>query len=171
MSNTMVIKQILKKSAPWAWLWLSLAVVLVDQIVKLLVVQHLSYAEPYAWLPFFNLTLSYNRGAAFSLLSWGGGWQITLFSVIALLVVIVMLYWLSQLPRYATWRAAGICLIIGGAVGNLIDRVRLHYVVDFFDFHIHSWHFATFNIADAAVTIGAAILIIALLFQKENDAR
>lgn len=155
----------MKKTA-LPWLWLSGLIVLLDQLTKYGVVGHLFYGQTIKWLPFLNITHVYNSGAAFALLSDGGGWQIYFFAIVSLSIAIFFMFWLRKTPRYWIWRSLGLSLIIGGALGNLIDRVYLHYVVDFIDFHIENWHFATFNIADSAVTIGAVCLAVSMLFSE-----
>lgn len=151
------------------WLWVSALVVVADQWIKLLALRHLEYQQPYtvfqAWL---NLTLAYNRGAAFSFLGSAGGWQVYFFALVSLLIVVLFTIWLVRTPSGHPWRRLGLALVIGGAIGNLIDRLRLNYVVDYVDFHIGSWHFATFNLADAAISVGACCLIIALLTHHES---
>lgn len=156
-----------KKNA-WVWLWLSAFVFFIDQVSKHIVVTTLHYAQPYAVFPFFNLSLQYNAGTAFGALHTASGWQIFLLSGIAIIVSLVLILWLRKVPRNDWMMALGLSLILGGALGNLVDRIRFRYVIDFFDFHIGAWHFATFNIADAAITIGAVFLIIRLLFVRNR---
>lgn len=151
-----------KKS--WAWLWLSVFIVALDQSSKWLAVHFLSTSQPHVLLPFFNLWLNYNAGAAFGFLRAAGGWQVFLLSSISILVAIVLVLWLGRTPRKDWMMALALSLILGGAVGNLIDRLRLHFVIDFFDFHIGGWHFATFNVADSAITVGVVFLVVRLLF-------
>jgi signal peptidase II len=152
---------------PWIkWTWIIPLVALIDQITKQLIVSHMNLGESYYLTSFLNLTFTINQGAAFSFLNNAGGWQIILFSCIAIVAIILLFYWLLRLPQNEKVMAIALCLIIGGAVGNLIDRLDHRYVVDFVDFHIKSWHFAIFNIADAAVSIGAFIIIIRTLFSK-----
>lgn len=148
------------------WLWLSLVIIILDQVTKYFVVRHLTLYQPVELLSFLNFTLAYNRGAAFSFLGQAGGWQIYFFAGLSLIIAILFIVWLAQLPRSMVWRGLALSLIIGGAIGNFIDRVRLTYVIDFVDFHIKGWHFATFNVADSAITIGAIILVLNLLSTK-----
>ncbi len=155
----------LSKKTALSWLWLSAFIVLLDQVSKYWVVNHLLYQDSIYLLPFLNVTHVYNSGAAFAFLSRAGGWQIYFFAALAFVITIFFMLWLRRTPRNFYWRAMGLALIIGGAVGNLIDRVLLHYVVDFIDFHIKGWHFATFNIADAAVSVGALCLLISIQFK------
>lgn len=142
------------------WIWLSLAVFVLDQLTKQLAVAKLVYADPLAVMPFFNLTLVHNTGAAFSFLAQAGGWQRWLFATIALLVSVGIIYWLKRLDRDRLWEAAGLALVLGGAVGNLWDRMVYGHVIDFLDFYYQSWHWPAFNVADISIFIGAALLII-----------
>lgn len=148
------------------WLLLSLFIVALDQASKYWVLENLQFQRPLVLNSFFNLNLNFNQGAAFSLLSNAGGWQIHLFQAISIFVSVILLIWLLTLKNNQKIKALALSLIMGGAIGNLIDRVRLNYVVDFFDFHINTWHFATFNVADAAVCVGAFFLILTMMFQK-----
>lgn len=154
-----------KKNA-WPWLFVSLFVVIADQVTKQMVLGHLHYGEPVKVLPFLNLTLRFNTGAAFSFLGNQGGWQVFLFAAISVVVSIALVFWIARLSRNNWLIALPLSLILGGAVGNLIDRIRLGYVVDFFDFHVNGWHFATFNVADAAVSVGAALLILRMIYES-----
>lgn len=149
------------------WLLLSLLVILADQITKYLIVQHLQFQQNFFVTSFFNLTLDYNAGASFGFLNNAGGWQIHLFQAISIIISLVLLIWLLRLPPNQKLKALGLSLIIGGAIGNLIDRVRLNYVVDFLDFHINNWHYATFNVADAAVCVGAFFLILSMIWARD----
>ena len=140
--------------------WLTLVVVVLDQLSKLLAESYLAYAQPVELIPFLNLTLAYNTGAAFSFLHDAGGWQHLFFIVIAVAMSFIILFILFRTPRKDVQMSISLWLILGGAIGNLIDRVRIHKVVDFIDFYVGQWHFATFNVADAAITIGAVLLIM-----------
>ncbi len=148
------------------WLWLTLAVIVADQLTKYLADTHLDYGQPVAVLPFLNWTLVYNEGAAFSFLSSAGGWQRWVFTTLALAVSALLVYWLRQTPRNQPWVALPYALILAGALGNVIDRIRFGHVVDFVDVHWGGWHFPAFNIADSAISIGAAILILGLLLAR-----
>lgn len=142
------------------WLWLAVLVLCLDQYTKHLAVMQLQLHEPISLLPFFNLTLSYNSGAAFNLLHNAGGWQQWLFSAIALIVSLVILVWLYRLPSKHKWSAVALTLILGGAIGNFYDRVTLGYVIDFIQVHYQDWYFPIFNVADSAISIGAVMLLI-----------
>ncbi|WP_430009133.1 signal peptidase II [Methylophaga lonarensis] len=142
------------------WLWLTAVVIVLDQASKWLMSAWLDLYQSVAVLPFFNLTLAHNSGAAFSFLANAGGWQRWFFIVLALTVSLVLLIWLSRLKASARMEAAALSLIMGGALGNVIDRFIHGYVVDFLDFHAAGYHWPAFNVADMAIFIGAALLII-----------
>lgn len=152
------------------WLWLSALVIVLDQASKWFMSSWLSLYETVAVVPFFNLTMAHNTGAAFSFLAQAGGWQRWFFAVIAFVVSVVLFVWLKRLSSTAKLEAISISLILGGAVGNLIDRVLLGYVVDFLDFYNYygNYHFPAFNIADSAICIGAALLIIDSFRHKQE---
>ena len=137
---------------------LSALVIFLDQFTKLWVSRSFAYGENLAVTEFFNLVLVHNRGAAFSFLSGAGGWQRWFFSVIAVLASGWMI-WLLRKHRQDPLFCFALSLILGGALGNLIDRVAYGYVVDFLDFYWQMYHFPAFNVADSAVTCGAALLI------------
>lgn len=143
-----------------SWLVLSAVVVVIDQLSKLAASRWLVMYEPQAVLPQFNLTLVHNEGASFGLLSHAGGWQRWLFVVIAVAVCWYLYLWLGRLQRGEIVSAAGIALIIGGAAGNLIDRLFRGHVVDFIDLYYGAYHWPVFNFADSAITIGAVGLIL-----------
>ncbi|MFW2439170.1 MAG: signal peptidase II [Arenicellales bacterium] len=140
--------------------WLVLLVVIVDQLSKFLAEEFLVFHQPVAIIPYLNFTLAYNTGAAFSFLHQAGGWQNTFFIVVAILMSVVLLIFLYRTPRKDLQLAVALWLVLGGAIGNVIDRIRLQKVVDFIDFYIGQWHFATFNVADMAISIGAFLLIL-----------
>jgi signal peptidase II len=140
--------------------WLTLLIIITDQASKYLAEQLLVLHQPVAIIPFLNFTLAYNTGAAFSFLHQAGGWQNAFFIAIALVMSIVLLVMLYRTPRKEFQFSLALWLVLGGAIGNVIDRLRLQKVVDFIDFYIGEWHFATFNIADIAISIGAFLLIM-----------
>lgn len=142
------------------WLWLSLAVIVLDQWTKHLAVTVLQYGVPVPLMPGFNLTLVHNTGAAFSLLRDAGGWQRPFFIIIATAISVFLVLWLRRLPRNQHWLAAALALVLGGAVGNLWDRAAHGYVVDFVDWYWRTWHWPAFNIADSAIFVGAIMLIV-----------
>ena len=142
------------------WLWCSLAVIIVDQATKLAAVKLLDPASSVELVSVLDLVLAYNTGAAFSFLSTAGGWQRWLFIGLALVVCAFVIHWLRDLPRNARWIPFALSLILGGAVGNVIDRVRIGAVVDFIDFHVSDWHWPAFNMADSAICVGVALLVL-----------
>ena len=154
------------------WLWLSGLVLVLDQASKWIMTSWLSLYETVAVMPFFNLTMAHNTGAAFSFLAQAGGWQRWFFAAVAAIVSVVLLVWLKRLTATAKLEAVSISLILGGAIGNLVDRISLGYVVDFLDFYNYygSYHFPAFNIADSAICIGAVLLIIDGFGHKQEEA-
>jgi len=158
------------------WLWLSAAVILLDQVSKNLASQWLELYQSVEFIPLLQFTLLHNEGAAFSFLSSAGGWQRWVFTLLALFVSGVIVAWLRRLPAQERLQAAGLALILGGALGNVIDRIVLGYVVDFLDFYypaqqclplfyqaytpVSQCHWPAFNIADSAIFIGVTLLII-----------
>ncbi len=153
------------------WLWLSVLVIGLDQFTKVLAETMLTYRDPVAIVPFFNLMLSYNPGAAFSFLSDAGGWQRWFFVVLALVVTTVITVWMYRLPPGQRWTAAALALVVGGALGNVIDRLVYGHVIDFLDVYVGHWHWPTFNVADSAITVGVAVLIIDGLFGNGRTAK
>ena len=142
------------------WLWLSLLVIVLDQLTKLWASSDLIYGKPVALLPSLNFTLMHNTGAAFSFLNEAGGWQRWFFALIALVVSTVLVLWLHRLTSSQRWLAVALALVLGGALGNLIDRLYLGYVIDFVDVYYDRWHWPAFNVADSSIFIGVAMLII-----------
>lgn len=142
------------------WLWLSVVIIVIDQLTKYLASDMLLLHEPVEIMPFFNLTLAHNTGAAFSFLSDASGWQRWFFIVLALVVSVVILLWMRGLARNASHIAISLALILGGALGNVWDRIQLGYVVDFIDVYYDQWHWPAFNVADSSITIGTVLLII-----------
>jgi signal peptidase II len=140
------------------WLLVSVVVIILDQLSKAAISSHFVYGESFAVMPFFNLVLAHNTGAAFSFLSDAGGLQRWLFSAIAL-VASAWIIWLLRKHQTQKLFCFALAFILGGALGNLIDRIAYGYVVDFLDFYWGNAHFAAFNLADSAITCGAALLI------------
>ena len=140
------------------WLGLGALVIVLDQWSKAAIGSHFAYGESVALVSFFNLVLAHNQGAAFSMLNDAGGWQRWLFSAIAVIAAV----WITVLlhrHRQQKLFCLALALILGGALGNLIDRISYGYVVDFLDFHWNAYHFPAFNLADSAITCGAALLL------------
>ena len=157
-----------KTSGKLHWLWLSAVILVLDQLVKWLVVQEFSLYEQMPLLPFFSLTLAYNKGAAFSFLGDASGWQRWFLSGIAVVVSVMLVGWLKQLREKETWQACSLSLILGGALGNLYDRVAYGQVTDFLLFYYENWYFPAFNLADVAITIGAGMLILDMFFGQKD---
>ena len=139
---------------------IALVVVLLDQLTKLWVLNSFETFEIVTVLPVFNLTLVFNEGAAFSFLADAGGWQRYIFVSISAVMSIVFVIWLSRVKSHELWLATGLAFLLGGAVGNLIDRVWLGKVIDFLQWHWHDAYFPAFNLADAAITLGVILLLI-----------
>lgn len=142
------------------WLWLSAVVVVLDLVSKAIATHYLSLYQPLPVFPGFNWTLAHNAGAAFSFLASESGWQRWFFSVLALAVSVGITLWIRRLSATQTLLAVGLALVLGGAVGNLWDRVTLGYVVDFIDVYYQQYHWPAFNIADSAISVGAVLLVI-----------
>jgi signal peptidase II len=143
------------------WLWISLLVLALDQWTKSLILERFEQYQEHVLLPVLDIVRWHNEGAAWSLLSTAGGWQRWVFVALGLGVSVGILFWLRRLPAAGQGRiAAGLALIMGGALGNVLDRVRLGYVVDFIKVHYGDWVFPAFNFADTAITIGAGLLIL-----------
>ena len=141
------------------WWWIAVVVAVADQASKYFALTRLQDGDVAAG-PFLNFILAFNSGAAFGFLSDAGGWQNAFFVAIAIAVGVAIIFMLRQLKPGQTHIAVALMLVLGGAVGNLIDRLRFGHVVDFIDFYIGTWHWYTFNIADAAITIGAIVLAL-----------
>ncbi|MEM9304563.1 MAG: signal peptidase II [Pseudomonadota bacterium] len=143
-----------------AWLALSAVVIVLDQWTKLIAVGALDLYQSIPVFPGLNWTLLHNYGAAFSFLSDHSGWQRWFFIIVAFVITVALIIWLARLPR-GDWRnALPIALVVGGAVGNVIDRIAYGYVIDFIDVYYASWHWPAFNVADSAISVGAVALII-----------
>ena len=146
----------------WAnlpWLAVSAVVVLLDQLTKIWALQALRYAEPVPVIPGLNWTLVYNRGGAFSLFHSADGWQTVFFLAVACTISVVLLAWLWREPARGWLPRVPIVMIIGGAVGNVIDRLRYGHVIDFIDVYVSDWHWPAFNIADSAISVGVVLLL------------
>ncbi|WP_201558474.1 signal peptidase II [Psychrobacter sp. 72-O-c] len=157
-------------SRAFRWYLLALVVLIVDQWTKWLAETNLTFHEPVPVIePFLNWTLAYNYGAAFSFLADAGGWQKWFFSGLALVMSLFLIVYLIKAPRQAKLLSTGLALVLGGAVGNLIDRLLHGHVIDFI--HVHNadvWHYPIFNIADMGISIGVAMIIIDMLFLEKK---
>ena len=155
----------------WRLLWLSALVVLFDQWTKTVASSHLALYIPQKVTSFFNLTLMHNEGVAFSILANQSGWQRYFIAVVASLIVIWLLYWLYQNKSSQRLQNTALVLVIGGAIGNIWDRIVLGYVVDFIELHYQQYYWPAFNLADSAICLGAVLLIIdAIQNRHENTA-
>ena len=155
-----------------AWLWLSAFVVVADQATKALIVTTFELYDRVQVLPIFGITRLHNTGAAFSFLASAGGWQRWFFVAIAIAVTALVCVWLKRMPRTGeSWLAASLSLIVGGAIGNVLDRLFRGHVVDFLSFHWERWFFPAFNVADAAITAGAVILLIESFFDGKRKEK
>lgn len=151
-----------RQPSGWRWLPITVAVIALDQLVKLWIVDHLTLYRTVRVLPVLDVTLTYNRGAAFSFLAQASGWQQWLFAGLAVAVAAGITLWLRRLNgRTQRTLCISLALIMGGALGNLIDRVRIGHVVDFILAHWHRVYFPwAFNVADSAITLGAVLLLV-----------
>lgn len=153
----------------WGWLWISAIIVVLDQLTKWLAASRLDLYESVEVFPWLNWTLLHNYGAAFSFLNMPGGAQRWFFLVLTIVISIVLLVWLKRTARTDRATAIPLTLILGGAIGNLIDRAWHGYVIDFIDVPITStWHWPAFNIADSAICVGAVLMII-FSFRQPNE--
>jgi signal peptidase II len=162
-----------QRSRAARWLFLSACIVLADQISKSYIAQHFGEFEHISVLPILDITRMHNVGAAFSFLASASGWQRWVFIGLALVVSIGIIVWLLRLKGGAHGLlACGLSLVLGGALGNLIDRIRLGHVIDFIHFHWNGAYFPAFNVADSAITVGAACLLLDALFEgrRKPDA-
>ena len=147
------------RTSPWLWLALAALLVVLDQFTKVLIVGSLQLGDGFAVTSFFNIVRVHNTGAAFSFLAQAGGWQRWFFTGLGVVAAVFIVWLLHRHPGQRLFGFAMAC-VLGGAVGNVIDRVIYGYVVDFLDFHAVGLHFPAFNVADSAITVGAACLIL-----------
>lgn len=141
------------------WLGIAAVVILLDQISKIAIAKTFSYGESHTLTSFFNLVLVYNQGAAFSFLAAETGWQRYLFTALGIGAALFIVYLLKKHAgqRMFSW---ALSLVLGGAVGNVIDRVLYGHVIDFLDFHLRGWHWPAFNVADSAICVGAVLFVL-----------
>ena len=158
-----------KRGRAATWLLLSALVVIADQLSKAYIARHFLQFEFIRVLPVLDITCMHNVGAAFSFLASASGWQRWVFIGLAVVVSIGITIWLLKLPRGAhALLSGGLALVLGGALGNVIDRIRLGYVIDFIHFHWDRAYFPAFNVADSAITVGAAFLLLDALFDAKR---
>jgi signal peptidase II len=156
----------------WRWLPATAAVIGLDQLTKYLVVQHVKLYSSVYVLPVLDISLRYNRGAAFSFLEGASGWQRWFFTLLAIAVGITIIVWMRHLKGATQWLLSlALALILAGALGNMIDRLRLGHVIDFIVAHWHRAEFPAFNVADSAITVGAALLLMDAFFESRRAAR
>ncbi len=148
---------------------ISIVIVVADQLTKIMADRSLELYDTIPITSFFNITLAYNYGAAFSFLNVPGGWQRWFFTGISFVVSVILIVWLLRMEKRTRWLGIAIALILGGAVGNLIDRFFYGYVVDFIQVYYNNWYFPSFNIADAAISCGTALLLVLTLFEKPAE--
>jgi signal peptidase II len=155
------------------WVWLPLTAVMIgaDQLSKLWIVHHFNPYERLRLLPVLDITLAYNPGAAFSFLADSSGWQRWLFTALAIIVGLGIVIWMKRLKASAQWMSCSLALILAGAIGNVIDRLRIGHVVDFVVAHWDNHEFPTFNVADSAITIGAVLLLFDALRESRGAKR
>jgi signal peptidase II len=159
---------LLEPAAMLKWLWLSGFVILLDQLTKQWIDATMQLYQSIEVIPFFQLTYLRNQGAAFSFLSDAGGWQRWFFVALSSGASIAIGVWLARLHEDRRWEAIALALILGGAVGNLIDRLFLGYVIDFLDVFYGGWHWPPFNLADSAITIGVVMLLVDSFRQRQT---
>ena len=151
---------------------IALVAIVLDQITKITANTQLAIHEQNPVMPFFNFTLMYNYGAAFSFLSNAGGWQRWFFTAVAVIISIVLVVWLCRLKAHEKWLGVGLALVLGGAIGNVIDRIRLGYVIDFIQWFANwkgnTYYWPAFNIADAAIFTGTALIILSSFFIEDE---
>lgn len=150
------------------WLWIAIVIFGIDRLTKHMAEAYLSAYTPLPVTPGFNLMLSYNKGAAFSFLDQAPGWQMWFFGTVALLVSIVIIIWLTRLSSRDRWVSIALSLIVGGALGNLWDRISYGRVVDFIQWYVADFYWPVFNVADSAVCVGATMLFVSTFFKKKS---
>jgi signal peptidase II len=153
------------------WLWLYLIVLVLDQVTKRIVDTSMALGDSIPLVPMFQLTYLRNQGAAFSFLSGAGGWQRWFFIALAISASVFICYWLRKLPKERSLEACAWALVLGGALGNLIDRILYGYVIDFLDVFYGNWHWPAFNVADSAITVGVVILFIDSFIHRPETAK
>jgi len=149
------------------WIWIALVVISIDRVTKELAQHYLTPYIPNPIFPGVNLTLAFNKGAAFSFLDHAAGWQAILFGSLAIAITAGLLVWLSRLSYKQRWVPIAIVFIIGGALGNLWDRLLYGHVIDFIDLYVNTWHWPVFNVADSMICIGAFMLIFDSIKSKK----
>ncbi|MFT5656743.1 MAG: signal peptidase II [Gammaproteobacteria bacterium] len=155
-------------NTPLRLLWISALVIVLDQLTKYLAVTNLPFKQVVNVMPYFDWYLTHNPGAAFSFLADAGGWQRWFFTVTTIVISVVIFFWIKKLEQDDRATAISLCLILGGAIGNLIDRIYLGYVVDYVQVWLGNYAWPAFNIADAAISIGAVVLILSSFIDSKK---
>jgi signal peptidase II len=153
------------------WLWLSVLVAAIDQVSKILLIERLPPYRPVAVLPSLNFLLTYNTGVSFSFLQLSGGWQRWPLAIFAIVIIAVLVGWLARLTGARRLLGCAVAIVLGGAVGNLIDRIVQGQVTDFIQVYWGDWSFAIFNLADAAITVGVALILLDNLLGGDGRSR
>ena len=156
------------KKSGLCWLWVAVIVLILDRWTKYLALKYLVLYVEHPVTKFLNFTLGYNTGSAFGFLNNSSGWEVPAFGVIALVVSACILVWLARLPSNQRWMSVALSLILGGALGNLWDRISYKHVIDFIQLHASHWYFATFNVADSAICVGAFMLFLEMFFTSKK---
>ena len=154
-------------SGSWAWFALAATIVVADRVSKWVVLERFVLGERVEVTDFFNLVLVFNRGAAFSFLADASGWQTGLFAAIAILAALIVSVLIVRSPERRLL-CIGLALILGGALGNLVDRLLYGHVVDFVDLHAFGWHWPAFNLADSGITVGAGLVILEGFLHRDD---
>lgn len=164
LTNTQIICK-----ATYLWFLVSLAVIFLDQISKYFVSVRFQLYESIPIMPMLNITLAHNTGAAFSLLSQAGSWHTWFFTGFTIIISIILTIWIMRLEKHERLQLLALSFILGGALGNLIDRLRLGYVIDFIQVYYKHYYWPIFNVADSAITVGTILLAIAITFKSETS--
>lgn len=153
------------------WLWISVLVLIADRVSKIWVLQHLQLYQSIKVMPMFNIMLAYNTGAAWSFLDKASGWQQYILGGLAIVVGLFIISWLAKISVKERWLGIALALILGGAIGNFADRISFGHVIDFLSFYWGDWHFAIFNLADSAISVGAFMVCIYWVFMDKTESR
>lgn len=153
------------------FLWLTLVLIVIDQLTKQWVIRVFDLYESIEIMPYLNFTYVRNFGAAFSFLSEQGGWQRWLFTLLAITISVVLVIWLRRNPVHLWRQNLAFSLILAGAIGNVIDRLIYGYVIDFIDVYVNQWHWPAFNVADSAITIGAILMLVEAVFEPRRESQ
>lgn len=153
------------------WFFMSIVVLGIDQLTKYLALSKLKLYKPISIIPHLDFTLAYNTGAAFSFLSWAGSWHRWFFAGFSLIMSAFIVAWICKLPKKNYLELLGLSLILGGALGNLTDRIMHGHVIDFIDLYYDHYHWPIFNFADSAICVGAVLLVYELVFPKKLTSK